>query len=503
MARVYGQDVGYYSSSMTLHTVSGITIFYIVEWTIRIGAFFVVPRNRKPTAAMSWLMLIMLEPVLGLAVFLLIGSPKLSRKRRDMQTIMDQIITTAVEEASSTPSLRKYVHFEVPKRFQPIVDLNTNLGRMPAFSGNKVELLPHYDATIRSIIKDVQTAHDFVHLEFFVISYDDCTEKLFTALAEAVKRSVKVRVMLDALGSRQYPNFRLTKKKLTEIGVEWQQMLPIGLPGRNFNRPDLRNHRKIVIIDGTIGYTGSQNLIRRNYHRKDALHYDELMVRLQGPIVAQLHGTFITDWYSETSTLLSPKAFPETKLNVGPAGSTLAQVLPSGPGYDNENNLKLFTSLIHAASTKITIVNPYFVPDSSLLTAITSAAQRGVEVSMINSEIMDQRMVGHAQRSYYEQLLQSGVKIFLYKYPILLHSKFIMIDDDMAVIGSSNLDIRSFQLNLEVSLIVYDREVVQELHALKDSYLVKSEPLDLETWQARPWRYSTMDNLARLTASLQ
>ena len=448
-------------------------------------------------------MLIMLEPLVGLAVFLLIGSPRLSRKRRDKQTIMDQMITTAVEEASSTPSLSKYVHFEVPKRFQPIVDLNTNLGRMPAFSGNKVELLPHYDVTIKHIVGDIRAARDFVHIEFYIVTYDDSTEELFTVLAEAVQRGVRVRVMLDALGSWRIPKYRQTKKKLTAIGAEWQLMLPIGLPGRNFNRPDLRNHRKILIIDGKIGYTGSQNLVRRNYHRKDELYYDELMVRLQGPIVAQLHGAFITDWYSETSILLSHEAFPEIKLNVGPAGSTLAQVLPSGPGYDNENNLKLFTSLIHAAYEKITIVNPYFVPDSSLLTAITSAAQRGVKVTMINSEIMDQKMVGHAQRSYYDQLLQAGVKIYLYKYPILLHSKFITIDDDMAVIGSSNLDIRSFQLNLEVSLVVYDPDVVKDLLSLKRTYIAKSRQLDLESWQKRPMRLQVLDNLARLTASLQ
>jgi cardiolipin synthase len=488
---------------MPLHSLSATTIFFIVEWTIRLGAFFIVPRNRKPTAAMSWLMLIMLEPVVGLAAFLLIGSPRLSRKRRNMQTVMDQVITTAVEEASSALSLSQHVHFEVPERFQPFVDLNTNLGRMPAFSGNKVELLSDYHATIASIVKDIHAARDFVHIEFYIVTYDDCTEELFTALSQAIKRGVKVRVMLDAIGSWWIPNHRQTKKKLTEVGADWHLMLPIGLPGRNFNRPDLRNHRKILVIDGQIGYTGSQNLVRRNYHRKDALYYDELMVRAQGPIVAQLHSTFMTDWYSETSILLSQKAFPEIKLNAGPAGSTLAQLLPSGPGYDNENNLKLFNSLFYAAFKKITIVNPYFVPDSSLLTAITSAAQRGVEVIMINSEIMDQKLVGHAQRSYYEQLLEAGVKVYLYKYPILLHSKFITIDDDIAVVGSSNLDIRSFQLNLEVSLMIYDPDVVRKLHLLEETYLGKSEALDLAKWQLRPIGNRILDNLARLTASLQ
>jgi len=488
---------------MQLNILSGITLFLIFEWVIRIGSLFIVPRNRKPTSAMGWLMLIMLVPTIGLVIFLLIGSPRLSKKRRAMQDTMDQVIDAAVQEALTTPSLQNYVHFDVPKRFQPLVDLNTNLGGMPAFSGNKLELLPHYNASIKSIAKDVRQAQNFVHIEFFIITYDDCTEDLFTAMAEAVARGVKVRVMMDAIGSWRFPKHRATKKMLTQIGVEWQLMLPLGLPGRGFNRLDLRNHRKIVVIDGRVGYTGSQNLIRRNYHRKDKLYYDELMVRLNGPIVAQLHGVFITDWYCETGRLLSHEACPEIKLNLDPAGTSLAQVLPSGPGYDNENNLKLFTSLIHAANTKVVIVNPYFVPDDSLLIAITSASQRGVKVIMINSEIMDQKMVGHAQRSYYEELLRAGIKIYLYKYPILLHSKFITIDDDMAVIGSSNLDLRSFQLNLEISLIVYDKQIVQELSHITKTYLSKSTHLAESEWQARPQRQRILDNLARLSASLQ
>ncbi len=488
---------------MHINFLAPVSLFFIFEWTVRVTALFFIPRNRKPSVATGWLMLIMLEPTLGLLIFLLIGSPKLSRKRRAMQGTMDKLINATIQEALAEPSLRKYVHFEVPKRFQPFVTLNTTLGGMPAFSSNRVKLLPEYDASIAAITADIDKARDFVHIEFFIITYDDATEELFQAMAAAVQRGVKVRVLLDAFGSWRFPNHRATKRKLTEIGVEWHLMLPIRLSLQDFNRPDLRNHRKIVVIDAKIGYTGSQNLIRRNYHRKDALYYDELMVRVQGPVVIQLHGAFITDWYSESGELLSRQANPEINLTFEGAGSSLAQVLPSGPGYDNENNLKLFTSLIHAAVKNITIVNPYFVPDDSLLLAITSAAQRGVTVTMINSEIMDQKMVGHAQRSYYEALLAAGVKIYLYNYPVLLHSKFMTIDDDMAVIGSSNLDIRSFQLDLEVSLAVYDPAVVHELQVLEHAYLAKSTQLHQSDWQARPLRTQLLENLARLTASLQ
>ena len=363
---------------MFLHFSSSLTLFFAVEWAIRLGAIVFVPRNRKPSSAMSWLMLIMLEPVLGLGIFLLIGSPKLSRRRRAMQATMTAVINGAVEEAMQTPALREYVHFDVPDRYQSIVALGARLGGMPAFSGNKIELLPDYTGSIQAIIDDIQAAKKFVHIEFFIMTFDDSTVPLFDAIEAAVERGVKVRVLLDALGSRRFPFHAQTKAKLTAIGAEWHTMLPLTLPGRNFNRLDLRNHRKIVVIDGRVGYTGSQNIIRRNYHRKDALLYDELMVRVQGPVVAQLHGTFITDWYSETEVLLSRQNFAEIELTLSKAGSSLAQVLPSGPGYDNENNLKLFTSLIYAAQHNITIVNPYFVPDDSLLTAITSAALRGV-----------------------------------------------------------------------------------------------------------------------------
>lgn len=165
--------------------------------------------------------------------------------------------------------------------------------------------------------------------------------------------------------------------------------------------------------------------------------------------------------------------------------------------------MKLFTELIHTAKTKITIVNPYFVPDDSLVTAITSAAQRDVEVVMINSKIMDQAMVGYAQRSYFEELLKSGVKIFQYDMPILLHSKYMTIDDDISVIGSSNLDMRSFQLDLEVSLVTYDESVTKELNKTAKKYLKRCHQLHLAEWHLRPLRKKLFENLARLTSAIQ
>jgi cardiolipin synthase A/B len=234
------------------------------------------------------------------------------------------------------------------------------------------------------------------------------------------------------------------------------------------------------VIDGQVGFTGSQNMIKRNYFRKDSIYYDELVAKVTGPIAAQLEGAFRTDWYSETGVLLNNDTAPETALVPVAAGDILCQVLPSGSGFENENNLKLFTSLIHAAQKTLVICNPYFVPDDSLMTAITSAAQRRVDIKLINSEVSDQFLVSNAERSYYEDLLNAGVKIYQYNAPILLHSKTMSIDDDIAVIGSSNLDMRSFQLNLEVTLICYDSKVVADLRQIEANYICKSKQVNLK-----------------------
>lgn len=480
-----------------------LSLVVLFEILIRVAAFFVIPRNRKPSSATGWLLLVFLFPLFGLAVFLLIGSPKLSKRRQAQQRVMNKIIDDAVDEAMHTPSMRPFVDLKIPERYEPFVTLNQNFSGMPVFNGNKIDIITDYQDTFDRLVQDVRRAKRFVHIEFFIIALDDTTEPLFEAMREAVARGVIVRVLFDSLGSRRYPRYREMKRTLTEYGIRWHVMLPLRFPGKLYTRPDLRNHRKIAVIDAEIGYTGSLNLIQRNYHRKDELYYDETMIRITGPVVTQLHGIFLTDWYSESDELLTRKLAPEITIGMKNSGDSLAQVLPSGPAFTTENNLKLFTSLIYAAKKRVVITNPYFVPDESLLQAITTAAQRGVEVVLINSAIMDQRMVGNAQRSFYEALLRAGVKIYWYKWPILLHAKHMTVDDDIAVIGSSNMDIRSFELNLEVSMIVYDKKIVSKLHTIETKYLAKSSRVTLKQWMQRSWHKKLFENIARLTSALQ
>jgi cardiolipin synthase len=229
----------------------------------------------------------------------------------------------------------------------------------------------------------------------------------------------------------------------------------------------------------------------------------ELIARATGPVVAELNAAFETDWFAETGVMLDRANAPETEVVAAPTGTALCQVLPSGPAYDWDANLRLFVALIHAARRRVTIACPYFVPDEALMTAITSAAQRGAEVTLFTSEVADQFFVHHAKLSYYEELLVAGVAIYQYRAPALLHSKHIAIDDDVAVVGSSNLDMRSLTLNLEVTLVAYDADVVARLRSVEAGYMPHCVRVELDAWRARPVAAKLFDNLARLTAALQ
>lgn len=472
----------------------------LLDLAIRVTAIIIVPRNRRPTSAMAWLLAIFFIPYVGVLLFLLIGSPRLGRGRRRRQSEINKFIIESTEGMDQIAKVDAW-----PPWLESVVTLNRNLGSMPMIGGNTASLQIDYEKNIGDIAADIDAAKRFVHVEFYILSSDSVTEPFFTAMARAVERGVKIRVLFDHVAALRTVGYRQTKKRLTEIGVEWHLMLPfLPLEGK-YERPDLRNHRKLVIIDGVTGWMGSQNLIDSSYLKKSNLkrdlHWKDAMVRLRGPIVAGLNAIFITDWYSETDILLTREAEPRESVT---SGETLdCQIVPSGPGFAQENNLRMFLALLYSAQEQIIITSPYFVPDESLLYAVTIATQRGIRVELFVSEEGDQALVYHAQRSYYEALLRAGVVIWLYKAPTILHSKHISIDDDVAVIGSSNMDMRSFSLNLEVSLMVRGRSFVDQMRTVEQRYRDDSRQLSLEEWTRQPLRSTVLDGLARLTSALQ
>ena len=482
-----------------------LTILGALSYLIGILALFIIPANRKPGEATAWLLLIFVAPIVGAILFLLLGTPKLSKWRRDQQRAMNERFKELAEVAEQRPELRQIVDPPLPERYEPFVNLIAQLSGLPVMAGNTVELLHDYESAVDRIVKDIDAAHHFVHVEYFMFADDKIGAPVIDALVRAKQRGVVCRVLIDHLSNIGFQGPVL--KKLRTAGIAVHQMLPAKPFDNQWNRIDLRNHRKIIVVDGVVGFTGSQNLVEDTYHKggniRQGIHYIELVGRVTGPVVREFNAAFVTDWYSETEELLDERIAPEIRVRTPATGTALCQVLPSGPGFEHTNNLMLFVALIHAARRRITIVNPYVVPEETLLLALTSAAQRGVEVTLNVSEIGDQFLVYHAQDSYYEEMLKAGVHIYRYQAPVILHSKSISIDDDIAVIGSSNMDIRSFQLNLEVTLICYDAQVVAELRAIEAEYLRCSKPLRLEEWQARPLHTKLFDNLARLTSALQ
>jgi len=324
----------------------------------------------------------------------------------------------------------------------------------------------------------------------------------------AVARGVTVRLLADYVATKKVAGSDKMLAELDRIGVKWAWMLPVEPFKGKYQRPDLRNHRKIVVVDGRVAFMGSQNLIARHYDSpkniKRGLKWQELMTRLTGPVVASVNTVFLSDWLIETGEDLSQTAqVPAAQLPASTAPDALqCQVVPSGPGYDTENNLRLFLSLIYGATEKVILTSPYFVPDEAMVYAITSACQRGLEVQLFVSEIGDQFMVWHAQRSYYQVLLEAGVRIFLYPEPFILHSKHFSIDDDIAVIGSSNMDIRSFSLNSEVSLMVRGESFVAGMREVEQAYRDAGRELTLEEWRREPAKATFLDGLMRLTSAL-
>jgi cardiolipin synthase len=486
--------------TVTFDATWWLILVFIVDIVIRVTAIIVVPRNRRPTAAMAWLLAIYFIPLIGVFLYLLIGNPRLPRKRRRMQEqINDYIHDTSASLDFGT--LRPHA----PEWFTSLVTLNRNLGAMPLAGDNAAHLIAEYQASLDAMADAIRAAERYVHVEFYILQTDEATDNFFRALEEVSARGVTVRVLMDHWANRGKPFYKQTRKRLDIMGAQWHLMLPVQPFRGKYQRPDLRNHRKLLVVDGRVAFTGSQNVTDSTYNLpkniKRGLHWVDLMARIEGPVVASINAVFLSDWYSETDEILTDE-IDLFDVKSGP-GDLDCQIIPSGPGFEFQNNLKLFAGLLFAAQRKIIIVSPYFVPDEALLLAITTACQRGIHVELFVSEEGDQAMVYHAQRSYYEALLRAGVQIWMYRRPYILHSKSMTIDDEVAIIGSSNMDMRSFGLNMEISMLVRGEEFVRQMRDVEADYRALSRNLTLEEWEKQPLRSTVLDNLARLTSALQ
>ena len=467
-----------------------LNLFFAAEWAVRLAMIVVVPMRRSPDAAKGWLLLIFFEPTVGLILYALIGRPTLPQWRQQRHVEFERLSRPIFERLAQHPNISRP---DVGVELQKAVTLAENLGELPILDGNAVEVLADYDEFVDRLIADIDAARDHVHLLFYIVADDATMARIIEALRAAVERGVVCRILADSLGSR--PDFARLLPRLAAAGVLAEETMRLGFFWRA-GRLDLRNHRKVAVIDACIAYTGSQNLVDASF--KPGLTYEEMNVRLTGPIALEMQAVFAEDWYVETGEFLGDARYvPDPQV----AGDIAVQTLPSGPGYPQQNNQRLIVSLIHAANRRVFITMPYLVPDESLLQALQTAALRGVEVTLVVPLQIDQYLVGLGQRSYYDEMMEAGVRVCRYGKRFL-HAKCVTIDDTIAWVGSSNLDIRSFALNAEVVVLLYDAQVCARVGEEQARYLRDGEMLNLEGWRARGPLVKIAENLARLLSPL-
>jgi cardiolipin synthase A/B len=467
-------------------------VYYVSEWVIRLVMLVVVTRRRKPASSLSWLLVIFFLPWVGLLLYLLIGKYRLPRRRSRQHARLLRQLKALDREAMMQPNV---VRPPLGPHALGVVEMSERLGHMPIVGGNSVDLIASTENVFERLVEDIANAEHHVHLLYYIYGDDETGRRVAEALIGAAERGVACRVLVDAVGSRSM--LRSLGAEMARRGVEVRGALPVGLFRRRMARIDLRNHRKLAIIDGRVAYTGSHNLIDASYGRRDLVWHD-LTVRLTGPVALELQTVFADDWHFEGGELLEgAEVYPSPRRT----GEVSVQTLPSGPNYPTENYQRLVVSSIHAAQRHVIITTPYFVPDEAFLQAVQTAVLRGVQMELVVPRTIDHPLVGAASHAYFQELLESGVRIHQY-HEGLLHAKTMSVDDEIALIGSSNFDIRSFTLDFEINLVFYGPEMARLLRREQQRYLRSAVPLRLESWSRRPAIRKLGQNIAKLLSPI-
>ncbi|MEJ2522569.1 MAG: cardiolipin synthase [Gammaproteobacteria bacterium] len=458
----------------------------------------VLSRRLPVGTTLAWLLLAFTLPAAGVALYLFIGENRLGQRRGEQWKHIHELY----QDWQRRLVERSVVDWEVlHPRARPLARLGQSISGFPALPGHEVKLLSSWDAFIDALVADIEGAVSSCHLEFYIWDSPGRVGEIYSALARAAARGVTCRVLVDAVGSKPF----LASPEaagLRKVGVRVVAALPVGLLRMLLVRMDLRNHRKLAVIDGRVGYAGSANLADPKHFKREAGvgPWVDAMIRFRGPAVEVLNGTFLQDWELETREGMTVLETADIR-TVEPAGTAVAQVLPSGPGLQRENLHEMLVALLYAAERELILTTPYFVPDERMLRALESAARRGVAVTLMVPERLDSILVRFAGASAYELLMEAGMRIFRYR-PGLLHTKLVTVDGRIATVGSMNLDMRSLWLNFELSVVLYDQSSVAEIRALQQAYLADSTELDLASWRQRPRRHRVGEGVLRLFGPL-
>lgn len=469
-----------------------------MEYGLRLllACVILVRQHGRPNAAVPWIIVVFAQPFIGGIAYLLVGEVRLgSRRIARHRQIVELIETSNPHQAIRDAQVNRP---EIPAEFQPIALLAESVGRTRPHGGNAMRLIGDSDLFIQLLVEAIDAAKHHCHLLTYIYLTDHSGQQVAEALMRAARRSVQCRVLVDAVGSKRFARSSL-RRDLQSAGVRVVEALPSNPLRMLFARIDLRNHRKIAIIDGVIGFTGSQNIADAAFApKKKYAPWVDATVRIEGPVTRDLQVLFIEDWFLDTDEALEELLTIEPP--AAPDGVT-AQVMGTGPNANNEAMVQLIQTAFHTARKEVVLTTPYFVPDPLTIAAMCTAARRGVATTLVVPARNDSILVGLASRANYDLLLDNGVAIYEY-HGGLLHTKTITIDKDLALISTANLDRRSFELNFEVSTVIYDDDLASHLRFLQQSYIDRSTPVDARSWTARRWPARLKQNAAGLLSPL-
>lgn len=469
-----------------------VTFLAVVAVQFLLAGLVLVRPPERQSSALAWILLILLLPGVGAAAFLLFGDVRTGHPRRKRHR---EIVTRVRAAAAAHPCPARSA--ELSDVHRPIANLGYLVGESEPKAGNRLELHADTERFVAALVADLDAAAHHVHLLTYIYLADASGRAVADGLLRAAARGLRCRLLVDAAGSRPFLRSAL-RSELERGGVRVVAALPRSLR-LGSARIDLRNHRKIAVLDGRVAWTGSHNIAAASFAVKPRFApWVDATVRIEGPAVRDLQELFVQDWYMETGeTLEECLALEPPQFDTG----IPVQVIGTGPDSRHEAVVRLIQAAMHLAREELVLTTPYFVPDEGTLDALRTAAERGVRTLLVVPARNDSRLVGAASRSLYEPLLDSGVEIHEYTRG-LLHAKTITVDRDLALVSTANLDRRSFELNYECSLVVFDSDFASRLRFLQQSYLDASVPVDRQRWARRGWPRKIAQNAAGVFAPI-
>lgn len=455
----------------------------------------IILENRTPEKTMTWLLILGLVPLLGFILYIIFGRKTQSPLFRSKH-IPDNPLIRTIRQQQSDLKEGHMIFSASTKTDIKLVSVHLNTGFAPLTVRNQVEVLLNGGEKFEALFNSLEGANHHIHLSYYIFNDDEIGADVLKILTRKVAEGVEVRVLLDGVGSIKVSGSFI--RSMREAGIQAEWFFPIRFPYIT-SKLNLRYHRKIVVVDGRTGFMGGLNIGDEYLSRDSKLGFwRDTHLKLEGEAVHTLQSIFLNDWHFVTrKEFKGDSYFPQTNIS----SNLPIQILASGPDSNNSSILVSFFSMITMAKQSVSIETPYFIPDESLIMALKTAALSGLDVRIIVQGIPEHKLTYWAMNSYFQELLQVGVKIFKYMKGTL-HAKVLLIDDRLASVGSANMDLRSFLLDFEICNIIYDQSITEHLKQDFELDLKESNEVILKEFQDRSGLERSKESIARLFSAL-